>query len=264
MDYININKTSWNNRLESHLNSDFYDLKGFQSGACSLKPIELELLGDIKGKKILHLQCHFGQDSISLARRGAIVTGIDLSDKAIEKANELAEEEKTLDVQFICCNLYDLTQHLDDEFDLIFTSYGTIGWLPDLNAWATLIQKYLKPSGRFVFVEFHPFVWTFDDNFKAISYDYFKSQPIIETETGTYADREAAIEQSYVCWNHGLSEVFQALLKHGFVINNFKEYDYSPYPCFKNVCEKKKGQFTIKHLPYSIPMVYSIVAVKAS
>lgn len=144
INYIEINKQSWNNRVDAHLKSEFYDVTGFLNGNSSLNSIELELLGDVKGKSILHLQCHFGQDSISLARLGAKVTSVDLSDKAIENGKTLAKQTSA-DVNFICCDVYDLPHHLTEQFDMVFTSYGTIGWLPDLDKWASLISRYLKP-----------------------------------------------------------------------------------------------------------------------
>ncbi len=181
--YIDINKQSWNNKVDFHVKSDFYDLDGFLKGNTSLNNIELTLLGNIKRKSILHLQCHFGQDTISLARLGAAVTGIDLSDKAIEKAQELSLKTHTA-ASFICCNIYDLPQHLDKQFDIVFTSYGTIGWLPDLDKWAYIVSQFLKPNGRFVFVEFHPVVWMFDDDFSKIGYNYFNTGPIVKHKTG--------------------------------------------------------------------------------
>ena len=172
LNYIDINRQSWNNKVDYHVKSDFYDLDGFLKGNTSLNDIELKLLGDIKGKSVLHLQCHFGQDSISMSRLGAQVTGIDLSDKAIETARLLAEQTHQ-DTIFICCNIYDLPQHLNQQFDIVFTSYGTIGWLPDLNQWAHIIAHFLKPNGRFIMAEFHPVVWMFDDDFQQITYNYF-------------------------------------------------------------------------------------------
>lgn len=160
--YIEKNRQSWNQRTELHVTSAFYDVPGFINGASSLKDIELQLLGDVTGKTILHLQCHFGQDTLSLARLGATVTGIDLSDKAIEAARELAQKVQQ-DATFICCDLYDLPNYLDEQFDIVFTTYGTIGWLPDLDKWAKIVSRYLKPGGQFVFVEFHPVAWMFDD-----------------------------------------------------------------------------------------------------
>ena len=257
--YIEINRQSWNNRTDSHLKSEFYDLDGFLKGKTSLNEIELSLLGDIKGKTILHLQCHFGQDTISLSRLGATVTGIDLSDKAIESAKQIAKDTNS-NTQFMCCDIYDLPNHLDEKFDIVFTSYGTIGWLPDLDKWAKIISKFLKPNGHFIFVEFHPVVWMFDDNFDKIGYRYFNSGAIIETENGTYADKEADITQSSVNWNHGLSEVINSLIKNGLEIKSLDEFDYSPYNCFNNTIEFEKKKYRIEHLDDKIPMVYSIVA----
>jgi 2-polyprenyl-3-methyl-5-hydroxy-6-metoxy-1,4-benzoquinol methylase len=156
--YIEINKQSWNGRVDAHIKSEFYGVEDFIKGKTSLQEIELNLLGDIKNKSILHLQCHFGQDTISLSRMGAKATGIDLSDKAIESAKELNATTKT-DASFICCNVYDLPQHLNEEFDIVYTSYGTIGWLPDMDKWANVVSTFLKPGGKFIFVEFHPVVW---------------------------------------------------------------------------------------------------------
>ncbi|MFW5762178.1 MAG: class I SAM-dependent methyltransferase, partial [Cyclobacteriaceae bacterium] len=258
-----INRQSWNNRLEAHYQSDFYDVKGFLLGKSSLNRIELELLGDIKKKSILHLQCHFGQDTISLARLGARTTGIDLSDLAIEKAKALASECGE-EASFICCDIYDLPNHLDKQFDIVFTSYGTIGWLPDLNQWAAIIARYLKPGGKFIMVEFHPVVWMFDDDFQKIAYHYFNYGAILENESGTYADPDAAINQDYVMWNHSLSEVFNSLLGQGMHIQSFQEYDYSPYACFKHTEEVSPKKYRIKHLENKIPMVFALEVTKSN
>ncbi|WP_150451694.1 class I SAM-dependent methyltransferase [Arenibacter lacus] len=259
--YKAINRASWNSRVETHLSSAFYDLNGFLNGKSSLKSIELDLLGNVKGKSILHLQCHFGQDTISLSRLGAHATGIDLSDKAIEAAKKIAADTNSK-TTFICCDIYDLPKHLKKRFDIVFTSYGTIGWLPDLSQWSEIISRFLKPGGKFVFVEFHPVVWMFDDNFEKIGYNYFNSGAIVETEQGTYADKNAGIEQEYVMWNHSLSEVIHNLLMAGLEIKAFEEFDYSPYNCFNHTVEIAPGKFRIKHLENKIPMVYSLVATK--
>ncbi len=158
VDYIAKNKTSWNDKTDHHYNSAFYDVDGFLKGKNSLNEIELKLLGDVSGKTILHLQCHFGMDSISLARMRAVVTGVDLSDKAIGKANELAQQTNAA-ATFVCCDIYDLPNHLNKQFDIVFTSYGTIGWLPDIDKWAAIVSTYLKPGGKFIFADFHPVVW---------------------------------------------------------------------------------------------------------
>lgn len=259
--YLEINRNSWNNKTQTHLDSDFYDLAGFMNGNSSLNAIELALLGDVNGKSILHLQCHFGQDTISLERLGAKVIGVDLSDKAIESARKIAQETHSK-AQFICCDIYDLPNHLDEKFDLVFTSYGTIGWLPDLEKWAKIVSSFLKPKGQFVFVEFHPVVWMFDDCFERIAYRYFNSGAIIETENGTYADKSAEITQEFVMWNHSLSEVINSLIQNGLELNLLDEYDYSPYNCFQKTIEIEPKKFRIETLEDKIPMVYAIVATK--
>ncbi len=261
MNYQEINRNLWNNKTDIHIDSEFYDNKTFIDGRNSLNSIELELLGNIKGKSVLHLQCHFGQDTISLNRLGANVTGVDLSDKAIERAKEIATKTNS-DAKFICCDIYDLPKYLDEKFDIVFTSYGTIGWLPDLDKWAKIISKFLKPNGKFIFVEFHPVVWMFDDNFTKVEYNYFKDEPIIETEVGTYADLNAPLVQESVSWNHSISEVLNSLIQNGLEIYSMNEYDYSPYNCFNETVECEPQKFRIKHLDNKIPMLYSVVAKK--
>ena len=261
LNYIEINKRLWNQKTDIHFDSEFYDVDSFIKGKDSLNPIELGLLGDIKDKKVLHLQCHFGQDTISLARMGAKATGVDLSDKAIEKAGDLAAKCEA-DASFVCCDIYDLPNHLNEQFDIVFTSYGTIGWLPDVDKWAEVISTFLKPGGRLVFVEFHPFVWMYDDDFQKIHYNYFNTGPILEEESGTYADRDASIQQDYVMWNHSISEVVKSLLNNGLTISAMDEYDYSPYNCFNHTVEFEAGKFRIQHLGDKIPMVYAIEAKK--
>lgn len=260
-DYIEINKKTWNNKTEVHVTSDFYDNGSFLNGKSTLKDIELNLLGDISGKKILHLQCHFGQDTMTFSRIGAKATGVDLSDTAIEKAREFTTK-LGLDTQFICCDLYDLPNHLNEQFDIVFTSYGTIGWLPDVDKWAKVVSQFLKPGGKFVFAEFHPVVWMFDNDFKEVFYNYFNVEAIIEEETGTYADKNAPLETKTITWNHPTSEVLNALIANGLEINSFNEYDYSPYNCFNQTEEFEQGKFRIKHLGNKIPMVFSVLATK--
>jgi len=150
MTYLDKNRALWNARVAAHVNSDFYDMAGFRAGKSSLKPPELRLLGDLSGKSVLHLQCHFGQDTLSLARMGAEVTGLDFSDEAIRTARALAEELQ-LPASFVCGDLYDAPALLQRQYDVVFTSYGVIGWLPDLNRWAEVVASCLKPGGRFVF-----------------------------------------------------------------------------------------------------------------
>lgn len=261
MNYIDVNKKLWNQKTEFHYDSDFYDMDSFKKGKNSLNPIELGLLGQIKGKKVLHLQCHFGQDSISLSRLGALVTGVDFSEKAIQKARKLNEELGT-NATFIQSDVYELPNVLDEKFDLIFTSYGVLGWLPDMSKWAELIHHFLKPDGELVLVEFHPIVWMFSNDFKEIEFKYMDSEPIIEELEGTYADTNAPIKEQSICWNHGLCTVLDSVIKSGLNISDFKEYMYSPYDCFKNTIKIEERKFQIKGLEDKIPLLYSLKAKK--
>ncbi len=258
-EYFDSNKHIWNQRTVVHKDSSFYDVDGFRKGKSVLNSIELGELGDVQNKKILHLQCHFGLDSLDLARRGASVTGVDMSDKAIEEAKKI-NDEVDLDAKFICSNVYDLKDNLDEKFDIVFTSYGVVGWLPDLSAWAEIIKHFLKPGGVFYIAEFHPVVWMFDDDFTRIKYSYENQELIIIENEGTYTDRAANIEGKEYSWNHSISEVINALITQGLKIEFFNEWMYSPYPCFRNIVEIEKGKWQVKGLEGKIPMVYSLKA----
>ncbi len=259
--YLSQNKLAWEQRTEVHVKSDFYNQDAFMHGKNSLKDIELNLLGDVKGKTILHLQCHFGQDTLSLARMGAQVVGIDFSEKATQEANKMNDELK-LDAQFICCDIYDLPTYLDQQFDIVFTSYGTIGWLPDILRWAQIVSRYLKPDGTFIFVEFHPVLWMFDNAITQVTYNYFHDEAIIEHEEGTYADKDAAIQPETITWNHALSEVMQALLDEKLQLQTFQEFDYSPYNVVPNGEEVEPEKFRAKHIGNKLPFVYALKMVK--
>ena len=261
MDYIKINKKLWNSKTAIHYQSDFYDVESFIKGKDSLNPIEIGLLGQIRGKKILHLQCHFGLDTISLSRHGAIATGVDFSENAIEKARQLNGELGT-NARFITEDIYRLPEILDEKFDIVFTSYGVIGWLPDMKRWANVIHHFLKPGGEFIMVEFHPVVWMFSYDFKQIEFNYMDSSPIVEELEGTYTNRNAQIKEKSFTWNHGLSAVLDSLIKAGLTIADFREYDYSPYNCFENTVNIDEGKFKIKGLENKIPMIYSLKAIK--
>ncbi len=260
-DYLKLNKEAWNKRTIAHLESSFYDNESFIKGRSSLNPIELELLGNVEGKSILHLQCHFGQDSISLSRLGANVVGVDLSTEAIKAARDLARQSDQ-NTQFVESDVYELPSKLDRKFDYVYSSYGTIGWLPDMNKWAHIVDHFLKPGGSLILVEFHPVVWMFDYDFDRIDYSYFNDGPISETNEGSYTDGSEELEFTDISWNHSLGEVLSSLINSGLSISYFKEYDYSPYNCFKGMIEKEKGKFTIEKLDHRFPMLYSVKASK--
>jgi len=181
MDYLDINKKSWDKRTKTHVSSDFYDVKGFMSGSSSLTEIEQSELIEVSGKKLLHLQCQFGLDTLSWARKGALVTGVDLSPVAIEKANEITRKVG-LKANFICSDVHDFGDRVQPEYDTVFTSYGTVCWLPNLDKWAQTIVNSLKPNGAFYMVDFHPI----HDLISGYSY-FHSATPDIEEE-GTYTE----------------------------------------------------------------------------
>lgn len=260
--YFDANKALWNAKTPVHIESDFYQQEQFLKEVDSLCATEKHELGDVDGKRLLHLQCHFGQDTLSWAKKGASVTGIDLADKAIDKANAMAQQ-LDLDARFICSNVYDIDQHLNGEqFDIVFTSYGTIGWLPDLTKWAKQISQHLKQGGTFYMIDFHPFVWSLDDNYEKFFYDYFNTQVIEETVEGTYADREADIKMKEYGWNHPTSELINALLGCGLQLEFFNEFNFSHYNCFPNMEEVDPGKWQFKHLRGTIPYMYSLMCKK--
>lgn len=255
--YIEVNRKAWDLRTAVHLESDFYNNANFIKTKQSLNEIELPILGDLSGKKVLHLQCHFGQDSISLAQLGADVTAVDLSPKAIEAAKQLAVETNT-QVRFICSDIFDLENHLDGSFDLVFSSYGTIGWLPDINRWAKIVSHFLKLDGQLLLVEFHPAVWMYDNDFCGIEYGYFNSKPIVEVEQGTYTDTQAPIETTMITWNHPLSDVINAAINNGLSIDLLNEYNFSPYDCFTGTKKVGDKRYIIEKLGAQFPIVYAL------
>lgn len=255
-DFLNENKSAWNSVVDAHFESQFYDVAGFLSGKSTLNEIELELLGDVSNKKLLHLQCHFGLDTLSLARLGAKVSGVDFSEKAIEKAKELAFAIG-VEAEFINQSIYDFRPK-EKMFDLVFTSYGTIAWLPDLNVWAACIAKALRGGGHFIFVDFHPAYWMFDAEVRQLNYSYFNKGVIFETQQGSYAAPQGDFEFATHTWNHSIADIVTALLKQGLVLSEFIELDYSPYAIFKNCIEIAPGQYQISNQQGILPLILAM------
>lgn len=259
--YFETNKATWNKKVSIHAQSEMYNMSGFKAGKTSLMPYELNALGDIKGKSLLHLQCHFGQDTLSWSRLGAHCVGVDISDEAITLAKQL-NDELHLNVDFVCCNVLDISQHISDTFDIIFTSYGVIGWLPDLKSWAKMISERLKPGGFFYMVEFHPILWMFDyvDGQSKMAYHYNQDEVIYEEYKGTYADKSSEMISKEYGWNHGLSEVINALIEAGLQIDYLNEYDESPYDVFPNLIQTKSGMYKMESQLF--PMIFEVRATK--
>ena len=259
--YFEYNRKLWDERVESHKNSSFYNVKGFKAGKTSMNATELAEIGDVSGKSILHLQCHFGMDTISLSRMGAEAIGVDFSDDATTLGRDLAKELQT-DTKFITANIYDLKEHLGRKFDIVFTSYGTVGWLPDLTRWAEIVSHFLKKGGMFYMIDFHPVIWMYDNKSWDIKYSYFNTGPIREEVHGSYADRyheNVAIEYG---WNHSISEIINALINNGLQLQFLNEFPYSSYNVFQDMVQGKRGQWHFKSQGNKLPLMYSIKAVK--
>ncbi len=238
IDYSAVNKKWWNTAAPIHASSKLYDLTSFKKGKSSLQSIETKEIGNVKGKTLLHLLCHFGMDTLSLARKGAIVTGVDLSNNSIRLAKKLSKEVN-IPAKFICSDVYDLPDILNQKYDIVFTSYGVLCWLSNVNKWAKIIHHFLKEGGMFYIVELHPFTNILSSDFK-IFYKYFSKNPSIDDSPGTYADWNADIKGSTYIWDHTISDVINALIQQGLKIEFVHEFPFTIYDQFPGFMEKNK------------------------
>lgn len=255
-EHISTNKEAWNKRTPIHIKSNFYNNEKIKNGVTSLKSIELNAIGDIQNKSLLHLQCHFGQDSISLARMGAKVTAVDFSDVAITEAIKISKEIN-IHIDFIESDVLNLK--INKEFDIIFSSYGAIGWLPDLNKWGSTIANHLKKGGVFMLTEFHPFLAMIQGN----GYDYFyKPNPDIEITNRSYTDGLSDEIIKTCWWNHSLTDIFFALETNGLKLLHFEEFDFSPF-LLEGMIKNGKDKFILKQRQrLSTPYVFNLKATK--
>ena len=259
------NQQLWDRLTAINAKSPMYDMEAFKRGQSTLDPIEIAELGDVRGKSILHLQCHFGQDTMSLARMGARVTGVDFSEEAIKLAKALSAE-LNIPAEFICCNIYDLPRHLDKQFDIVFTSAGVLCWINDLTAWARLIDRYLKLDGMFYIREFHPITGVFDITNKtglSAHWSYFHAdEPQVWEESGSYSDHDAKIDCKSCEWQHPVSDVVNALLAVNLKLEFLHEFPYCSYDCFPFLEKGTDGRWRFPGGKELIPLMYSIKAVK--
>ncbi len=270
-EFIEANRKNWDARTKAHIKSDYYNLQEFVENPQSLSFVadEHKDLGEIKGKKILHLQCHFGLDTLSLCRLGAEATGVDISGEAITFARQV-NEQVGLEAEFIESDVYDLKKHLNEKYDIVFTSVGILCWLPDLEKWAEMIEYYLKPGGLFYINDGHPVkniveIDEEDEQNLVLKYPYFSEGKTYEwDEEGTYADPEAELEHTKnYQWDHTLGEIINSLAQARLKIEEFKEYPYladKRYPCMEKV-EKNRWVLAGK-MKNMLPLSFSIKARK--
>lgn len=259
--YLEINRKGWNQRTAIHVGSKFYDVDSFKAGQCTLPEIDLQDVGDVAGKSMLHLQCHFGLDTMSWARRGADVTGIDLSDEAIGYAQKLSKE-LNIPAHFINADVFSLPDHLEGQFDLVYTSWGVVGWLPELKTWGKVINHFLKPGGSFHLVEFHPMVYLFDNTGATIVDDYFNVRTYEDEVQGSYTDGDDRTVIKDVSWAHSMADIINALLEQGLQLEFIREYPYQPYNCRENMVEQAPNEWVFEALGTKIPYSLSIKATK--
>ena len=260
---IETNRINWNERTAVHAASEFYDVAGFKAGGNTLKDIERAEVGGVAGKSLLHLQCHFGLDTMSWARLGAQATGVDFSDDAIELARALNAEIGT-DARFICSNVYDLPDVLAEEFDIVFTSYGVLCWLPDLDRWAEVAFRYLKPGGTFYIVEFHPVLQTLESSASGEArpfYSYFRKELYLGGDEPSYAG-EGTIASPKFEWQHSLGEIVTTLVEAGLKIEFLHEFPYCYYQALPTMVQGEDGWWRFPENNDSIPQMYSIRATK--
>lgn len=265
-EFEEVNQALWDQWTSLHARSSFYDVAGFKAGRTSLRSIELEEVGDVSGKTLLHLQCHFGLDTLSWARRGARATGVDFSPRAIDLARSLSRETG-LEARFICADLSSLPDVLSDQFDIVFTSYGVLPWLADLTAWGRIIGRFLRTGGTFYIVEDHPFAQVFDDSGEAeglrIAYPYFHSpDPLMVEEHGSYAEPEADIHAISYQWDHTLGEVVNSLISAGLTIEFLHEFPCSSFAKVPFMTQDSSGWWWLKLRRSAVPLTFSLKARK--
>jgi SAM-dependent methyltransferase len=259
-EFLDNNRSLWNGWTRLHKPSRFYDVESFKAGRSTLEPLELEEVGEVAGKSLLHLQCHFGLDTLSWARRGAHVAGADFSDEAITFARSLASE---LDIpaRFVCSNVYDLPAALEGRFDIVYTSYGVLSWLPELDPWAAVIAHFLKPGGFFYIAEFHPFIFMLGDDGRTFEYPYFHTpDPIKVLSTGSYAVPDApGFSHTEYNWSHSLADVVNALIRAGLRLEFLHEFPYRHADALTTE-EFEPGKTRLGGWPVEIPHLFSLRA----
>ena len=268
-DAVRANNALWDEWTKVHEASAFYDLAGFRRGGIRLSPEELEEIGPVDGLDVLHLQCHFGIDTLSFARLGARVTGADFSQAAVDLATLIAAEIGHPEARFVRSDLYDLPGSLEGEFDLVYTSRGVLGWIPDIRRWAEVVAHFVRPGGRFYITEIHPVAQVFENEGVApgelrLAYPYWEHrEPLAFPVVGSYADPEAAVSTpTEYGWDHGLGEIVTALIDAGLRIRSLREY---PFVAWKLdfLVESPEGGWRLP--PGSggeLPLSFSILASK--
>ena len=268
-DKFEIIRRNWNERTPIHAASKFYDVERFKSGRITLTDIERQEMGPVKGKSLLHLQCHFGMDTMSWARLGATATGVDISDAAIELARDLNDELGS-GVRFIRANIYDLQSVLDEQFDIVYTAIGALCWLPDMGEWARVVARYVKPGGTFYILDGHPTshifepVPTHDGNHELKPLNsYFPNADGFSYAAGghTYTGPETLKSPSHE-WQHSMSEIVNAIIAAGLRLEWLNEFPVSGYRAFPQMVRHDDGWWRMGESHGALPFLFSLKATK--
>lgn len=267
-----LNRSAWDERAPAHAASPDYSVQRLVQDRSALSGVvsfDLPLLGDIRGLRAVHLQCHIGTDTVSLARLGADLTGLDFSGQSIAQARTLAERSGTA-VEFVEGQVDDAPSLLGREcFDLVYTGIGAICWLPSITRWARVVAELLRPGGRLFMREGHPMLWAIDDprpdGLLAVEFPYFeRPEPLVWKEGGTYVETDVeftAVEMHE--WNHGLGEIVTSLLDEGLVLTGLVEHDSAPWdPLPGQTVRGDLGEYRLRDRPQRLPMTYTLQASK--
>ncbi len=260
-DWREVNRAWWNERAPLHVTSAFYDVDGFRAGRSGLRPFEVEEMGDVAGRELVHLQCHFGLDTLSWARLGAQVTGLDFSQPAIAAACALATD-LDLDATFVVSDVYDASAALGSTYDIVYTGIGALCWLPDIPRWARVVRDLLRPGGVLYLVETHPMSDVLGDEDLVARYPYFHDEAIRDDSPGTYAmsDGPPFATNTTLSWIHPLSRVMGAVLAAGFTIEVFSEHPYTVFGRWPFMARDGEGRYWLPDEMPTLPLLYSLRA----
>lgn len=264
---IKSNRQLWDEWTDLHFSSEFYGVERFREGGISLPPCDVEAVGPVEGRSLLHLQCHFGMDTLSWARLGATVTGLDFSERAISRARELARECR-LPARFVCADVYRAPEEIAEQFEAVVTTAGVLPWLPDVRAWARVVVRMLRPGGAFYLREFHPVPQVMDEaspdaGAPVLRYPYFPTgEPICVGSSGTYAVPGSTVETVSYEWPHTVAEVLQALLDAGLHLCAIREFPFTTYRALPWLEKGEDGNWRWPGGPASLPLMYSVKATR--
>ena len=268
--YFADNRRNWDDRVPIHAASSLYNLDGYVNDPSHLSSVvefDVRYVGDVAGKTLLHPQCHIGTDTLSWARLGAAVTGIDFSGPAIATAADLATR-MGIDARFIESDVYAAPAILDEQFDVVYTGVGAICWLPDIRRWAQTMATFTKPGGSFYMREGHPVMWSLDwerqgDELR-IQLPYFeRDTPETFEEAVTYAGEGTLASTTIHSWNHGIGQILTALLDVGFRIDRFEEHRFLEWSALPQMVERDGRWYLPDDERDLVPLMYSLLATKA-